>query len=635
MGATAANATSSPEESIAFSAEISKVLKLMIHSLYTNRDIFLRELISNASDACDKLRYAALEKPELLKDQPELAISIRYDEAHNTVTIADSGIGMNRDDLIENIGTIAHSGTEQFLATLEQQPDQRMNLIGQFGVGFYSAFMVADRVQVISRKAGETESWHWESDGENTYQLRAADSDAPRGTQITLYLKDDAKAYAERFRLKHIIETYSDHISFPIMLETDNGENEQVNKASAIWARPKSEIDEEQYLEFYRHVSHAADTPFLTMHTRAEGVIEYTSLLYVPTVKPFDLFHPERRRRVKLYVKRVFITDENIDLVPAWLRFLRGVVDSEDLPLNISRENLQSNPILSKIRDGITNKTLSTLKKKMESDPAAYNDFWHNFGGVIKEGLCEAAAPVDKILEICRFESTHDSTQLAGLADYVSRMQEGQEAIYVLNGDDAEQLRHSPQLEGFRKQGIEVLLLTDQVDDFWLNLNHHYQGKPFRSVTRHGKDLEAFAPKIENADTDKSAEDDTKLATLMEKMQAVFGETIREVRSTQKLDESPVCLAVAEGDMDLRMERFLREHNQLPRGSARVLEVNPHHPIIRYLAAHQDDVALLESTSQMLLDQARIQEGEPIADPAAFAKRLSALLVKSLTNATE
>jgi molecular chaperone HtpG len=621
-------------ESVPFSAEISKVLKLMIHSLYTNRDIFLRELISNASDACDKLRYNALQDDSLMQDQPTLGISVRFNEEARTVSITDTGIGMNRQDMIDHLGTIARSGTEQFVQQLSEKPAGEMNLIGQFGVGFYSAFMVADRVEVISRKAGEAESWRWASDGEGSFDIGPAD-DAPRGTTITLYLKEDAAEFADLFKLKFIIQTYSDHISFPIDLGEEGKDVEQVNTASAIWARPKSEITDEQYEEFYHHVSHSPDSPFLTLHQKAEGMIEYTSLLYVPTMKPFDLFHPERRRRVKLYVKRVFITDENVDLIPAWLRFLRGVVDSEDLPLNISRENLQDNPLMAKIRQSITGKVLSSLKQKAEKEPEAYAGFWKNFGGVLKEGLCEPAAPVDKLLEVCRFATTHGEA-LTGLQDYVARMREGQQAIYIINGDDEEQLRHSPQLEGFKKHGIEVLLLTDQVDDFWLNLNHQFADKPFRSVLRYGSDLDAFAGNKtdEEAKDEAAKEEDADCAALISVMKDVYGEAVREVRTTHKLSESPVCLAVGEGDMDLRMERFLLEHKQIPAGAARILEINPQHPVIRWMAAHSDERAQMEELSHLLLDQARIQEGEQLKDPAAFSRRMSELLVTSLNART-
>lgn len=623
-------------ESIPFSAEISKVLKLMIHSLYTNRDIFLRELISNASDACDKLRYEALQDDALYEGDNELKITLSFDEKHKTVTISDNGIGMNRDDLVSQLGTIAKSGTEEFLAQLSGDAQKDVSLIGQFGVGFYSSYMVADRVVVHSRKAGEAEAWRWESSGDGEFSVGPAEQRA-RGTSITLFVNKDSKEYLDKFKLKHIAQTYSDHIAVPIELIDEEGNAERINEASAIWTRPKSEITREQYQEFYRHVAHSPDEPFLTLHNKAEGKLEYTNLLFVPSMKPFDLFHPERRRRVKLYVKRVFITDENVEIVPAWLRFMRGIVDSQDLPLNISRETLQDNPLLGKIREAITKKVLSELAKKAKKEPESYTNFWRDFGAVLKEGLCESMAPKDKIFDVCRFASTHSEDELTSLEDYIARMKEGQEAIYVINGDDTQSLRNSPQLEGFKKHGIEVLLLSDHVDDFWLNVNPEYQGKKFKPVTKAGDDLDAFADEPEDALSDEAKEDKAKtkadMDALIERIKNVLGEQVRDVRTTSKLSESPVCLAVGEGDMDMRMERFLREHNQLPMEMPKILEINPDHAIIKAMVTKLADVKATDDVREhcfLLLDQARIQEGEPIQDPAAFSKRISQLMQQAL-----
>jgi len=622
-------------ESLAFSAEISKVLQLMIHSLYTNKDIFLRELVSNASDACDKLRYEALQNDALLGDDGELGIWLSFDEEARTVTIADNGIGMNREDLIANLGTIAKSGTQEFLGQLTGDKQKDVSLIGQFGVGFYASFMVADKVEVISRKAGEDAAWTWTSDGLGSFTVEAANQPARRGTAITLHLKQDAGEYLDAFKLKFIVQTYSDHISFPIRLYYAEDDSEEINKGSAIWTRAKSDITEEQYQEFYRHVAHQPDTPWMTLHNKAEGAVEYTNLLFVPSMKPFDLFHPERRRRVKLYVKRVFITDEGIELIPRYLRFLRGVVDSQDLPLNISRETLQHNPLLDKIRDAVTKKVLAELIKRSEKDADGYLKFWENFGAVLKEGLCESHAPKEKILEACRFHSTHDDGALVSLEDYIGRMKDNQEAIYFINGDDVKVLLDSPQLEGFRKRGIEVLLLADHVDDFWVNATPFYKEKPFKSVIRCGEDLKSFAAPQEDQTTsaESATTDDDAIAALIERMQQVYGSQIRQVRTTAKLSESPVCLAVGEGDMDLRMERFLLEHKQLPKGAARILEINPDHKIIKGLARKVKEESQSEEIDQMvllLLDQAKIQEGEPIKDPSAFSRRLSLLLASSL-----
>jgi molecular chaperone HtpG len=619
-------------ETKTFAAETARVLQLMIHALYTNRDIFLRELISNASDACDKLRYESQQNQALLGDAPDLKIHLAYDEKAKTLTITDTGIGMNREDMVANLGTIAKSGTSEFLSQLTGDSSKDVNLIGQFGVGFYSAFMVADRVVVQSRKAGEEQSWQWESDGQGSYTVKPAEG-GPRGTAITLHMKKDAKEYLDQHRLSHIVSTYSDHISFPITLTDEEGNTRTLNDGSAIWTRPKAEVAEEQYHQFYRDIAHSPEKPWAVMHNKAEGKTEYTSLLFVPGIKPFDLFHPERKRRVKLYVKRVYITDEGVELVPAYLRFLRGVVDSADLPLNISRETLQKSPVLDKIRDSVTSKVLSELKKRAEKEPAEYAKFWDNFGSALKEGLCEANSPREKILEACRFYSSSSPEQLISLADYKARMREGQEAVYFLTGDSVESLRHSPQLEGFTKRGLEVLLLTDHVDDFWPNVTMNYGELPFRSVTKAGADLEKFPLEGEEAKAEEKAETSDETKTLCEAMQALFGDAVSEVRTTRKLSDTPICLGVAEGAMDMRMERFLMEHKQLPKRAAKLVEINPTHPVITALAAEvaaNGVTAKTEDALWLLFDQALIAEGEPVTDATAFARRLSGLLSKGL-----
>lgn len=631
MTASAQKTAPAQGESIQFAAEISKVLQLMIHSLYTNKDIFLRELVSNASDACDKLRYLAVQDDGLLADDKDLKISVSFDAKEQTLSISDNGIGMNRDDLIANLGTIAKSGTQEFFGQMTGDAKKDMSLIGQFGVGFYASFMVADKVEVHTRKAGSgEESWRWVSDGQGSFEIEPAAMRA-RGTTITLHLKKEAKDYLDAFKLKFIIQTYSDHISFPIDVTDAEGRTELVNEGSAIWARSKSDVTDEQYEEFYHHVAHSPDKPFMVLHNKAEGTLEYTNLLFIPSMKPFDLFHPERRRRVKLYVKRVFITDEGIDLVPQYMRFLRGVVDSQDLPLNISRETLQDNPLLGKIRDAITKKVLSELLKKAKKEPEAYAQFWEHFGAVLKEGLCEPASPKDKILEVCRFASS-ESDMLVSLDEYIERMSPDQQAIYYLNADSLEAARRSAQLEGFAKRGIEVLLLTDHVDDFWVGVNPEYKGKKFKSVVRAGEDLNDLSPKDAAAEADAEPAQTEAMDALISRLKGLFAGEIRDVRITQKLDQSPVCLAVGEGDMDLRMERFLMEHKQLPRGSAKILEINPRHPVIVGLAAQlaADAAAPVDDAAYLLLDLARIQEGEPVRDVADFAKRLNQLMVSSL-----
>ena len=650
------------EQKLKFSAEISKVLQLMIHSLYTNKDIFLRELISNASDACDKLRYEAVTRPELIGNDADYKIAISFNKEQKTITLADNGIGMTRDDLVNNLGTIAKSGTQEFLAKLANEPKNDWPLIGQFGVGFYSSFMIADKVTVISCRAGQSELWSWESDGTGEFTVAPVPASADtltRGTKITLQLKAGQEAYLDKFRLRHIIQTDSDHISFPITVTDEEGVLETVNTASALWMRSKNDITPEQYKEFYHHVSHAPDEPWLTLHNKAEGKLEYTNLLFIPSAKPFDLFHPDRKRRVKLYVKRVFITEENVDLVPHYLRFLRGIVDSQDLPLNISRENLQDNPMLAKIRESLVKRVLSELKKKGEGDEISYNSFWKNFGAVLKEGLCEATTPREQILEVCRFATTAPSPlegegrgegpsvitenvsaphptspsrgeEFTSLDAYISRMKEGQDTIYYLTGDRLETLLSSPQLEGFAKRGIEVLLFTDHVDDFWVNVVFDYKGKKFKSVTRADIDLDNDNKPEEDQ---KKPEPDAKTAALCQRMKEILGDKIKDVRTTHKLTGSAVCLAVEEGAMDIRLERFLIEQKQLNNASAKILEINPEHSIIRSLVSKLNSGEAspeLDDVTWLLFDQARILEGEEITDPAAFTRRLQGFVEKSL-----
>jgi molecular chaperone HtpG len=610
------------KENLKFDAEISKVLQLMIHSLYTNKDIFVRELISNASDACDKLRHQAILEPNLTKNDAEFKINILLDKKNRTLTFTDNGIGMTREELISNLGTIAKSGTQEFLTQLENKKD--MPLIGQFGVGFYSSFMVADKVTVVSRHAGSEDCWKWESDGQGEFSIEPAEINL-RGTQVTLHLKKDEDQYLDAFRLRHIVTTYSDHISFPISITDDEGKTETVNTASALWMRPKSDITPEQYKEFYHHVAHQPDEPWLTMHNKAEGKLEYTSLLFIPSLKPFDLYHQERKRRVKLYVKRVFITEDNVDVIPQWLRFLRGVIDSEDLPLNISRETLQANPLLGKIRDALVKRVLSELKKK--SSDAEYQKFWQNFGPVLKEGLCEGHAPREEILEVCRFHTTHDAATTS-LDDYISRMKPEQEEIFYLIGDTMESLRGTPQLEGFTGRGIEVLLMNDHVDDFWVNVVFDYKGKKFKSITRSDIDLDKIEAKKEEKREDQT--DDTAIKKLCEEMQFILGDKVKEVRTTKKLTDSAVCLGVQEGAMDFRFERFLIEQKQLPAAAAKILEINPAHPIIKALAAKDGKSPELTDAVWLLFDQARLLEGEALTDPAAFTRRLQGFVEKSL-----
>ncbi len=622
------------EERLSFQAEVSRLLDIVAHSLYSEKEVFLRELISNASDACDRLRYAALTEPALSADDPVLGITLRVDTEARTLTVSDNGIGMNREDLVSNLGTIARSGTGEFMSKLTGDAKKDVGLIGQFGVGFYSAFMVADKVDVFTRRAGEPHSWHWSSDGRGEFTVGEASSEAKRGTRVVLHLRADDGEYLEEHRLGAIVRKYSDHIALPIRFESDEegAEAKTLNQASALWTRSKSEISDEQYKEFYHHVGHSFDEPWLTLHWRAEGKIEYTSLLFVPSMKPFDLFDPKRAHRVKLYVRRVFITEGVEGLLPAYLRFLRGVVDSEDLPLNVSREMLQNNPMVAKIKSGLVRRVLSDLAKKAEEDATKYAEFWNNYGAVIKEGLYEDFEHRESLFKLLRFHSTASET-LVSLDEYLGRMKDGQEDIFVIQGDEREALLKSPQIEGFKARGVEVLLLTDPVDEFWVGAVSHYKDKKFKSVTRGGIDLSKIKPTEDNKDQESSKASEGDLASLIALFKTVLGDAAKDVRSSERLTNSPVCLIADEHDMDMHLERMLRQHKQLNVSHSRILEVNPHHGLIRRLAGRAGEAGASDALADMawlLLDQARIVEGEPVSDPGAFARRLAILMEKGV-----
>jgi molecular chaperone HtpG len=616
-------------ETRSFQAEVSRLLDIVAHSLYSDKKVFLRELISNASDACDRRRYLALTEPALGAADGKYRVILKPDSAAKTLTILDNGIGMTEAELIENLGTIARSGTAAFLKNLEGDAKRDVSQIGQFGVGFYSAFMVADRVEVVSRKAGETGAHKWESDGKGSFTVTPVEA-AEVGTQITLHLKEDETDYMLPARLKHVVKTYADHIALPIVLDED-GKEEALNSASALWTRSKSEVTPEQSTEFYRSVAHAYDEPWLTLHYKAEGVIEYTSMLFVPGSKPFDLFDPQRKHSVRLYVRRVFVTDDCAELIPAYLRFLKGVIDSEDLPLNISRETLQANPLIAKIRHGVTKRVLGELAKKAADAPEEFAKFWDNFGAVLKEGLYEDFEQRDTLLNLARFRST-GAEGLTSLEEYVGRMKPGQNAIYTITADSPEAALRSPQLEGFRAKGVEVLLLTDPVDEFWLPMVAKFKEHEFRSVTRGGADLGSI-----EADKDAPKQDETPApagsADLIALLKLTLGEAVKDVRSTDRLTESAVCLVADEGDMDMHLARLLKQHKQLGEESKRVLEVNPRHPLIVRLAdrlAKSGSGPDLDDAAWLLLDQARIVEGEVLPDPVAFAKRLASCLERGL-----
>ncbi len=619
-------------EKLDFQAEVSKLLHIVTHSLYSDREVFLRELISNASDACDKLRYEALTRPELTEGNGEFAITVTIDKDRRTLTVSDNGIGMNRDDLIENLGTIAHSGTGAFLEQMEKAEDGGVSLIGQFGVGFYASFMVAEKVEVLSRKAGEDNAWHWESEGTGSYEIAEGERPGP-GTDVILHIREDADEFLEAERIRQIVKTYSDHIAIPIRLKaTPEEEGETVNQASALWTRPKQDISEEQYKEFYHHIAHAFDEPWGWLHTHVEGKVDYTLLLYIPGQKPFDLFRPERKHGVKLYVKRVFITEDCEDLVPPYLRFLRGVVDTEDLPLNVSRELLQNNPLIGHIRNAITKRVIKELERRAAKDKEAYETFWNNFGAVLKEGLYEDPGNREKLLKLARFRSAK-SDGLISLEDYRNAMVEGQKAIYYITGEDSEALRQSPQLEGYLARGIDVLLLTDPIDDFWPQMSDEYEGLPLRSVTRGQADLDDIAAKDDKGDEKKESAAKGDIAVLTAIFKQALGDEVSDVRSSARLTNSAVCLVAGDTGLDMHLERLLKQQNQLEALNKRILEINPDHPLIRNLAAKAKDKAarkLIEDAAHLLLDQARVIEGEPLPDPAAFARRQSEFLLRAL-----
>ncbi len=623
------------EEKMEFQAEVSKVLGLVINSLYSNKEIFLRELISNSSDACDKLRYLSLTDQQLAKGLAEFSINITTVKKDRTITIADNGIGMNNADLVENLGTVARSGTTAFLESLSGDEKKDSALIGQFGVGFYASFSVAEKVEVLTRKAGEKQAWLWTSDGKSSYSIAEAERSDP-GTSVTVYLKKEEKDYIEEARIRNIVRTYSDHISIPIMLAGKEGDT-QINTGSAIWTRQKKDITDEQYKEFYHHVANVYDEPWLTLHNRAEGKIEYTNLMFIPSSKPYDLMNPDRKNRLQLYVKRVFITDDCDDLMPAYLRFVRGIVDSEDLPLNVSREMLQHNVVVKRIRSALIRRVFNELKKKAEKDPEEFSKFWANFGAVLKEGLYEDHENRDKILEIVRFNSTA-SDKLISLAEYVERMKKGQTEIYYISGEGLDLVKASPQLEGFKARGIEVLLMTDPVDEFWLPMVGQFDEKSFTSATSGSVDLSKIKNVKDKKESDDKNEakkaDDASVAKLILALKESLGETVKDVCSSDRLTDSAVCLVAGEGDMDLHLERMLKMQGQMEvPTAARVLEINPAHPLIIKMSEVVNKPAkktALNDMALLLFDQARIIEGEPVSDPAAFSQRLNSILEQGL-----
>ena len=609
----------------AFETDVSRLLDIVANALYSNRDVFLRELISNAADACDRLRYDTIQNKELKSDDSDFEIHISIDRDKQTLTIRDNGIGMDKDDLIQNLGTIARSGTAAILENLKQQGnDGDMSLIGQFGVGFYASFMVADTVDVISKKAGSDKAYKWSSDGRTGYSIDDTSKDET-GTEITLHLKTDAMDYSIDDKIKQIVQTYSDHIDIPVFLDTaEQNAEEPLNAASALWTRPKNDITEEQYKEFYHHIAQTFDEPLLTAHWKAEGVIEYTGLLFIPTMRPFDLYDPQRAHALRLYVKKVFISDKVDNLVYPWLRFIRGIVDTQDLPLNISREMLQNNPVVAKMRKGITKKILSELYSLSNKDNDTFETFWHQFGAVLKEGLYDAAEHRDDIFKVCRFATT-EGNKLTSLADYVTRMKDGQDEIYYLSGEDAKSLKRSPQLEGFTARGLEVILMTDTIDEFWLQMVTEFDGKKFRSVTKGQVDLNQFDSDDKKDDGNKdeektSSEPADKFAHYLKEQ---LGDDISYVRISKRLTNSPVCLIAEDGSVDMHMEKVLKIQQQYDPTIKKVLEINKDHSLIKKMIDQYETSESnidLQDAARLLLDQALIIQGETIPDPSEFAR---------------
>ncbi|MGY2136133.1 molecular chaperone HtpG [Pseudomonas reactans] len=625
------------KETLGFQTEVKQLLHLMIHSLYSNKEIFLRELISNASDAVDKLRFEALSKPELLEGGAELKIRVSFDKDAKTVTIEDNGIGMSREDAITHLGTIAKSGTADFMKNLSGDQKKDSHLIGQFGVGFYSAFIVADQVEVFSRRAGldASEGVHWSSKGEGEFEIATVDK-ADRGTRIVLHLKSGEDEFADGWRLRNIVKKYSDHIALPIELPKEQAaaegeeapaqEWEVVNRASALWTRPRTEIKDEEYQEFYKHIGHDYENPLSWSHNKVEGKLEYSSLLYVPARAPFDLYQREAPKGLKLYVQRVFVMDQAESFLPLYLRFIKGVVDSNDLSLNVSREILQKDPIIDSMKSALTKRVLDMLEKLAKNEPEQYKGFWKNFGQVMKEGPAEDFANKEKIAGLLRFASTHEEggEQVVSLAEYLARAKEGQDKIYYLTGETYAQVKNSPHLEVFRKKGIEVLLLTDRIDEWLMSYLNEFDGKSFVDVARGDLDL----GNLDSEEEKKEAEEVAKSKEgLVERIKASLGEAVSEVRVSHRLTDSPAILAIGEADLGMQMRQILEASGQKVPDSKPIFEFNPAHPLIEKLDGEQSEERFGD-LSHILFDQAALAAGDSLKDPAAYVRRLNKLLVE-------
>lgn len=622
--------TASPKTH-SFQTEVKQLLQLMIHSLYSNKEVFLRELISNGSDACDRLRFAALTDAGLMEDGETLGIRVSIDEANKTITIKDNGIGMTEDEVIENIGTIARSGTKQFLQALSGDAANDANLIGQFGVGFYSAFLVAQKVELITRHAGQPDSAgvRWESEGEGEYTINAIDG-VERGTTITLHLRDEEEEFSQAYRLRSIISRYSDHISLPIEMPSEdkekNGEWESINSGSALWSRAKSEVTEEEYTRFYQTLTYDSEDPLATLHNRVEGTLEYTSLFFIPKKAPFDLWDREQRHGINLYVRRIFIMDDSKHLMPSYLRFVRGVVDAADLPLNVSREFLQNNKSIDRIRSASVKKILAELNRLAEKEPETYSTFWKEFGKVLKEGIVEDQDNKTVISDLLRFNSTRTDgdAQSESLASYFKRMPIKQKAIYYITADSHYAASTSPHLEIFRKNDIEVLLLSDPVDEWLVSSLTEYKDKPLKSIAKGALDLDDFSTEADKKANEDKAKD---LESLTEKMRELLGEKVSSVRVSHRLTDSPACLVADESDLGGNLERILQSMGQAAPEAKPIMEVNPDHPLIKQLNPEHHQ---LGDWTQVLFDQAALSEGAPLTEPAAYVQKVNELLTKAV-----
>jgi molecular chaperone HtpG len=621
-----------------FEADTGKILDIVINSLYSEREIFLRELVSNSSDALDKRKYLGLTDKKINNSSESSEIKIRVSSKEKTLTISDNGIGMNEEDLKSSLGTIARSGTKAFLEQMsasskDKKPD--MSLIGQFGVGFYASFMVADSVEVLSKKAGEEDAWKWSSDGKTGFNLEKVSKEKV-GTSITLYLKKDAKEFLEETRLQFIVRKYSDHISFPVKffeIDKKDAEEKVLNEASALWTRPAKEIKEEQYQEFFSHIGAGFGKPLITMHNKTEGTISYTNLICIPSTRPFDLFNPDRKSSLKLYINRVFITDKCDALVPSYLRFVKGLVDTQDIDLNVSREMLQNNPAVAKISKSLVGKILRELKKVSEKNLDGYKDFWKEYGAVLKEGLYEDAERKEALLDLCRF-STNENESIISLSQYLEKMPETQKDIYYISSETSAQALASPHLEGFKSKNIPVLIMTDAIDQFWLPMIGSFKDKKFTSITQGQINLDELDEKDKEKNTenkDQKEKQDKEFVDLIAQMKIVLGDQVKDIRLSSKLTDSPVCLVADDGDMDIAMEQLMAQRDTNYQGAPRILEINGDHSLIKNmksLLGKKENNELVSDAGTLLFEQARLMEGKMPSDPAQFSKIMNQFLLK-------